>query len=232
MRPSRVPLAETVSDGRFGLPLKSLEGSRVIKDSKLSMGALLDGSQKEVTAFSKVRVGKNRLRTALESMRVAQSSKNRQPWRVVLVRDEATKQQIAKASNDKLLAQAPVIAVLATSLKPPPVRFGTQEQHDPHNTVKKGARLTRHFIRKHDPAFALANLRMGLQSVGLGARVTMLDAAAENVARHVLSKSSRPIGLRNMHIMAAVGIGHVKSARSASIRPLPRHRVTRHRRRK
>ncbi len=128
---------------------------------------------------------------------------------MVLVRDQATKDRLAQASGDKLLAKAPVVAVLASSLKAPPVRFGTQEQHDPHNTVKKGARLTRFFIKRHDPSFALANLRLGIEAQGLGARVVMLNRAAGDVARTVLSSGKRPIGRRNLHMLAAVGIGHV-----------------------
>lgn len=222
--PARVPLAETVFDGRFGQPTDALRGSRVIKSSTRKMADFLGGEQREVLQFSKTRVGKDRLRTALEMMRAAPSSKNRQPWRVVLVRDAATKQEIASAAKDPVLAQAPVVAVLATSLKPPPVRFGTQEQHDPHNNVKAGARLTRYFIRRHDPSFALANLRMGVESLGLGARVVMLNRPAQDVARTRLS-TGRPIGLRNMHMLAAVGIGHVQKSQTRQTPRLPRNRV-------
>jgi nitroreductase len=228
--PARVPLKETVFEGRVGQPASSLDKARPAKQSGTSMAALLQGPQQEITAFNGWGVSKRKLRTALDGMRAAQSSKNRQPWRVVLLRDPAAKRELAKATGDPLLAKAPVVAVLATSLKPPPRRFGSQEQKDPHNNVRPGTRLTRHFIRRHDPSFALANLRLGLESQGLGAKVVMLNSRAGDVARQVLSSGRRPIGKRNLHMLAAIGIGHVKKGGSRTLRAgkLPQSRVFKH----
>jgi len=48
----------------------------------------------------------------LEAVRVAPSGSNRQPWRFIIVRDEAVKKRLVSAcDNQRFIAQAPVVIV-------------------------------------------------------------------------------------------------------------------------
>jgi len=52
------------------------------------------------------------LNKVLEAVRVAPSGSNRQPWRFIVVKDEAVKQRLVPACGDqKWLAEAPIIVV-------------------------------------------------------------------------------------------------------------------------
>jgi nitroreductase len=54
----------------------------------------------------------------LEAARLAPSASNRQPWKFVVVRDEETRQQLAKASrNQRFVGEAPVV-IAAVGLEP------------------------------------------------------------------------------------------------------------------
>ncbi len=62
-------------------------------------------------------VEEEKLRDVLEAGRLAPSARNMQDWRFIVVRDEATRQQLAEAArNQEFVGQAPVvIAACGTS---------------------------------------------------------------------------------------------------------------------
>jgi nitroreductase len=221
--PKRASLEQTVWAGTIGgSSAKVFANTEAKQKSGRNIGAFLGSSHQQVERYANKKVDGNTLRTAFEAMRSAPSSKNRQPWRWVLVKDKATKQRIAKAAKDKTLADAPYVAVLAGATKPPPARFGSQLKHDPHNNVAKGTKLT-HFFLQHDVALALGNLRLGLESQGLGARVATFNARSESKVRAALSQG-RPVSKSRMHMVAAVGIGYAAKSSTRTVKPMPSRR--------
>ena len=227
--PKRAELGQTVWQNTIGQSAAKLfAGVEPLKKGQRSIGSLLGNSYQQVERYSSKKVDKVALRTAFEAMRAAPSSKNRQPWRWVLVSDKATKARIAKAAKDRTLADAPVIAVLAGQKKPPGSQFGSQLKHDPHNKVAAGAKLT-HFFLKHDISLALGNLRLGLESQGLGARIATLNSRGESKVRAALSGGGRSIPKVRMEMFAAVGIGYAAKTSTRRIAPMPRKRVHRER---
>jgi nitroreductase len=223
--PPRVELSQTVSQEKLGQAATLLQGTQVATRGVVSLGELLSHPT-DATGFTARALEGDKLRTALETMRVAPSSKNRQPWRWVLVQDPATKQRLAKAAKDRTLADAPVIAVLAGSNGPPPPVFGSQVRSDPHNKVAKTGNKLIHYFMPHDLGCALANLRLGVEAQGLGVRVAAFNASGESKARSLISPQD-PISKHRMRVFAAVGIGYA-SGKTARVAPkLPTARVHR-----
>lgn len=223
--PARAALEQTVWQNTIGGKLTAFDGSSPKTSVGSQLGSFLGNTYQQVERYAAKDVDKNTLRTAFEAMRAAPSSKNRQPWRWVLVTDKATKARIAKAAKDRTLADAPVVAVLAGATKPPPARFGSQLKNDPHNKVAPGTKLT-HFFLQHDISLALGNLRLGLESQGLGARVAALNVKGESKVRAALSVG-RPVSKTRMHMFAAVGIGYAAKTSTQTIAPMPGKRVHR-----
>lgn len=223
--PKRAELAQTVWSGKIGgSSAKLFADTKAKSASGRNISAFLGSSYQQVDRYADKQVDGDTLRTAFEAMRAAPSSKNRQPWRWVLVKDKKTKARIAKAAKDRTLADAPYIAVLAGATKPPPARFGSQLKHDPHNSFAKGTKLT-HFFLQHDVALALGNLRLGLESQGLGARVATFNSRSESKVRAALSQG-RPVSKSRMHMVAAVGIGYAAKTTTRTVKPMPRRRWT------
>lgn len=221
--PDRVQLSSTLWQEKIGRPATMLDNTTPRKTVGHPMKDFLGPQHNEVFRFQTRPVESDKLRTAFEAMRAAPSSKNRQPWRWVLVKDKVTKQRIAKAAKDRTLAEAPVVAVLAGSLKPPPARFGSQVKKDPHNKFNARKKLT-HFFMNHDISCALTNLRTGLESQGVGARVAMFNRKGESKVRAALS-IGRPINRQHIKFMGAVGIGYAAKTTTRTISPMPRSRV-------
>ncbi|MCC6746173.1 MAG: nitroreductase family protein [Deltaproteobacteria bacterium] len=220
--PPRAPLALTVFQDQLGKAATLFEGTTALARAGRPMRELLD-REVDVLSFDGRAVEPDVLRSVFEAMRAAPSSKNRQPWRWVLVRDPETKARIARAAKDRVLAEAPVVAVLAGSYGPPPADFGTQLKKDPHNTVTK--RKLVHFFMPHDLGCALANLRLGAESLGLGVRIAPVGTRGENKVRAALSQGGRDSRHGTM-ILAAVGLGY---AQRTTIRPrseLPEQRIS------
>ncbi len=221
--PDRVALSATVWQDRIGKPNTWFKNTRPVAKSGTAMSKFLSGEHKVVTGFDGRKVEANKLRTAFEAMRLAPSSKNRQPWRWILVKDKATKQRIAKAAKDRTLADAPVVAVLAGSLKQPPARFGSQVKNDPHNKFKATKKLT-HFFMNHDISCAISNLRTGLEAQGVGTRVAMFNRKGESKVRAAMS-IGRPINRQHIKFMGAVGIGYASKTTTRRVPGMPRARV-------
>ncbi len=222
--PERASLGETLWAEKIGKPTALLEGTQAAAQGGKPLADLLGPTRVDVTSFAPTPVEGDKLRTAFEAMRAAPSSKNRQPWRWVLVSDPATKQRIARAAKDRTLAEAPVVAVLAAAIKPPPTNFGSQLKHDPHNNVPKGEKLI-HFFQRQDLGCALANLRLGVEGQGLGVRVTPFTRGGESKARAALS-DGRAISKHRMQMVAAVGIGYAKQTSAVQTPALPGARVS------
>ncbi len=223
--PNRVELSQTVWQGKIGQGATLFEGTTPAARGVRPLADLISGTSLEVQRFAPAAVEPDKLRTAFEAMRVAPSSKNRQPWRWVLVSDPAEKQRIAKAAKDRTLADAPVVAVLASSLKPPPTTFGSQLKHDPHNTVAPGTKLI-HYFKNHDAACALANLRLGAEAQGLSVRIATFNVRGESKARAALSEGKTLSGKR-LQMVAAVGIGYAAKTSPQQVGTLPPERIFR-----
>jgi len=57
----------------------------------------------------------------------------------------------------------------------------------------------------------------------------MLDQPAGDAMRSILSPGPRALGQRNLHMLAAVGIGRARAQRTVTVPELPRSRVFWHR---
>ena len=221
--PPRAELSRTVWQDHFNKPASLLDGTQAAQRSARGLDELLGPDQTEVTRFAATPLEPDKLRTALEAMRVAPSSKNRQPWRFVLVTDAETKQRVARAAKDPVLAGAPVVAVLASSIKPPPDDFGSQIKHDPHNVVNPGEKLV-HYFQREDAACGLANLCLGARSQGLAVKADPLFPRGEKRVRGALS-DGRPVSRRVLRAVAAIGIGYAGASSPSPVPTLPAARV-------
>jgi nitroreductase len=69
-------------------------------------------TRRSVRAYADKAIPDEVLHRVLEAARLAPSANNSQPWRFIVVKDGATRAQIAKAANDQLsVTQAPVVIV-------------------------------------------------------------------------------------------------------------------------
>ena len=206
--PKRYPVEWTVSQGKYGGALKLAKGVKPATRTGRSMASFLTGEQTNVEAFTSRPLEQGKLATALEAMRHAPSSKNKQHWRWVLVTDKATKQQVARASKDRTLADAPVVAVLA----------GSQDSRPFVNPKGWGRRRQSPYFINPGAVMALRNLQIGAQSQGVGVRVAALNAKGDSRMRALLSQG-KPISGKRTRFIAAVGLGY---AAKTSVRQAPR----------
>jgi len=66
--------------------------------------------RKSIRSYESRPVGEEELQAVLEAARLAPSANNRQEWRYVVVRDQATRERLMVASNNQhFVAEAPVI---------------------------------------------------------------------------------------------------------------------------
>jgi len=76
-------------------------------------------ARRSVRKYQPKAVEPEKLQALIEAVRMAPSASNSQPWKLILVDDPAIRQQVARATFDKILSfnqfamEAPVIAVLA-----------------------------------------------------------------------------------------------------------------------
>jgi len=217
--PKRYPVEWTVSEGRYGAPLKTALPEPEAK-ATAPMASFLDGSHTVVERFDAARpVEPAKLATALEAMRHAPSSKNKQHWRWVLVSDSTTKQRIAGVAGDRTLAGAPVVAVLA----------GSQDSRPFVNPRGWGRRRTSPTFINHGAAMALRNLQIGLESQGLGTRVRGLGRRADQRLRTLLARPGERLSGKRVHFIAAVGLGYGQRVNEQSVEPIPGSRIHRER---
>ena len=212
--PKRFPVEWTVSQGRFGGQLKLLSGALPSQRTGTSMATFFNGKQTTTEAFSKKPVEKGKLATALEAMRHAPSAKNKQHWRWVMVTDKATKQQVARISKDRSLADAPVVAVLA----------GSQDSRPFVNPKGWSRRRQSPYFINHGAVMAMRNLQIGAESQGLGVRIKALNRKGETGMRALMSQGKKLSGKR-VRFIAAVGMGYASKTSTRRAAPLPGGRV-------
>jgi nitroreductase len=217
--PKRYPVEWTVSEGSYGGPLRTALPEPE-KKTKAPMTSFLDGRHATVERFDASRaVEPKKLATALEAMRHAPSSKNKQHWRWVLVSDPAAKQKVARAAGDRNLAGAPIVAVLA----------GSQDSRPFVNPRGWGRRRTSPNFINHGAAMALRNLQIGLESQGLGTRIRGLGRRSDQRLRALLARPGQRLSGKRAHFIAAVGLGYGKQVKRSSMGPIPNSRVHRER---
>jgi nitroreductase len=69
-------------------------------------------TRRSVRSFRQNPIPKEVLGRVLEAVRIAPSGSNRQPWRFIVVKDEATKQRLVPAcDNQSFIAEAPLVIV-------------------------------------------------------------------------------------------------------------------------
>jgi len=218
--PKRHPVEWTVSQGSYGSPLKLL-GSEAKPAARTGrpMASHLSGEHQRVEEFHNRPVEASKLATALEAMRHAPSSKNKQHWRWVLVTEPKAKQQVARAAGDNKLAGAPVVAVLA----------GSQDSRPFINPKGWGRRrMSPNFIN-HGAAMALRNFQIGLESQGLGLRVKGIGQRADRRLRNVLAPAGQQLSGKRVHFIAAVGLGYSRRATQSRVAPIPGSRIIKER---
>ncbi len=73
--------------------------------------------RRPVKRFKRAPMPEEKLNSVLNAMRLAPSAANAQPWKFVVIRDDATKQRVAAAcSGQKFIADAPVLVVGCASI--------------------------------------------------------------------------------------------------------------------
>ncbi|MFP4365412.1 MAG: nitroreductase family protein [Spirochaetia bacterium] len=73
-------------------------------------------TRRSVRSFTGESVPKKSLERILEAGRMAPSAKNRQPWRFIVIQDEALKGKIESAAfGQEYISQAPVVLALCTT---------------------------------------------------------------------------------------------------------------------
>lgn len=212
--PKRYPVEWTVSQGRYGGQLKLLSGALPSAKTGTPMAAFFNGKQTTTEAFSSRPVEQGKLSTALEAMRHAPSSKNKQHWRWVMVTDKATKQQVARISKDRTLADAPVVAVLA----------GSQDSRPFVNPKNWSRRRQSPYFINHGAVMSLRNLQIGAQSQGLDVRVKALSSKGDTKMRALMGQGKALSGKR-VHFIAAVGLGYASKTSTRRASSLPGGRV-------
>ena len=84
-----------------------------VQDMPSGSQAVLDNihSRKSVRSFTEEQVAPGQVEMLLKAAMSAPSGKNQQPWRFVVVREQATRDKLAVGFN-KMIAQAPVAIVI------------------------------------------------------------------------------------------------------------------------
>ena len=85
-------------------------------NSKAALDNIL--SRKSVRSYTEQEVSQEQIETILKAAMAAPSGVNLQPWRFVVVREQATKEKLAVGFN-KMIAQAPVAIVVCGVTTPP-----------------------------------------------------------------------------------------------------------------
>jgi nitroreductase len=74
-------------------------------------------ARRSIRRFKTDPIPEEAVKTLVESVRLAPSGSNSQPWRLKLIQDQATKDQIAEAANgQRFIAKAPLVIVLCVDL--------------------------------------------------------------------------------------------------------------------
>ena len=105
-------------------------------------------ARKSVRNYTEEPVSPEQVETLLKAAMAAPSGRNLQPWRFVVVREQATKDKLAVGFN-KMIAKAPVVIVVCGQT--------TKKDGEPNNNWTA------------DCAAATENLLLAVESMGLGA---------------------------------------------------------------
>ena len=105
-------------------------------------------ARKSVRNYTEEPVSPEQVETILKAAMAAPSGRNLQPWRFVVVREQATKDKLAVGFN-KMIAKAPVVIVVCGQT--------TKKDGEPNNNWTA------------DCAAATENLLLAAESIGLGA---------------------------------------------------------------
>lgn len=105
-------------------------------------------ARKSVRNYTEEPVSLEQVETILKAAMAAPSGRNLQPWRFVVVREQATKDKLAVGFN-KMIAKAPVVIVVCGQT--------TKKDGEPNNNWTA------------DCAAATENLLLAAESIGLGA---------------------------------------------------------------
>jgi len=109
-------------------------------------------TRRSVRSYKPTPVPEDTLKEVLNAARLAPSADNAQPWKIIVVRDEETKRQLAMGSNgQKFIAQAPVVLVACGI---PDEAFQTA-----------GGYMSSHVI---DVSIAVDHLTLAAHAAGLG----------------------------------------------------------------
>lgn len=74
-------------------------------------------TRRSIRDYSKNRIDENVLNKVMEAARIAPSGSNRQPWKFIIIKDNALKEKLVPlCHNQAFIAQAPVV-IVACSLK-------------------------------------------------------------------------------------------------------------------
>ncbi|MHA2140640.1 MAG: nitroreductase family protein [Candidatus Thorarchaeota archaeon] len=144
-------------------------------------------SRRSIRKFENTEISEENLKEILEVGFSAPSGGNRQPWRVVVVRNRNTREALAEAAlKQKFLAQAPVVLVICAVPSESEERYG-----------KRGRTL---YVLQ-DTAALTQNLLLAAHMKGYGA--CWIGAFDEDAAARTVNipESMRPVAL--------IPIGHI-----------------------
>ncbi|MFX1260572.1 MAG: nitroreductase family protein [Promethearchaeota archaeon] len=146
--------------------------------------------RRSIRKFDSIDISEENVNEILEVGFSAPSAGNRQPWRVVVVRNKKTKASLVEAAlNQKFLAQAPVVLVVCAVPKESAERYG-----------KRGETL---YVLQDTAALTL-NLLLAAHMKGYGA--CWIGAFDEDLAAKAVSVPDE------MRPVAIIPIGHIAGA--------------------
>ncbi|MFW9911274.1 MAG: nitroreductase family protein [Candidatus Thorarchaeota archaeon] len=144
-------------------------------------------SRRSIRRFESTGISEENMNDILEAGFSAPSAGNRQPWRVVIVRDKNTKAALVEAAlNQKFIAQAPVVLVVCAVPEESAERYG-----------KRGKTL---YVLQ-DTAALTQNLLLAAHLKGYGA--CWVGAFDETIAANAVNIPD------NMRPVAIIPIGHI-----------------------
>jgi nitroreductase len=145
-----------------------------------------------IRKFESVEISEENVNHILEVGFSAPSAGNKQPWRVVVVRDKKAKAALAEAAlNQKFLAQAPVVLVVCAVPEESAERYG--ERGRTLYVLQDTAALTENIL--------LAAHMKGYGACWIGAFNEALAAKAVNVPASMRPISIIPIGISARGVM-------------------------------
>ena len=159
-------------------------------------------SRKSVRNFLDKPVGKGELAAVLNAARLAPSASNRQEWRFVVVSDEKTRKQLAKAANEQaFVGEAPVVIVACAETDSHVMSCG-----QPCYPI--------------DVAIALDHLTLAALNAGLG--TCWIGAFDENKVKEILGIPNK------IRVVALMPIGYPSDPSVIKKKRLPYDEIIKH----